>query len=120
MTNYTILSPNYREEYDRTNLMKTVSDDNYPYTNILDPLDERLLKILKNSFIIDKILWNSTPITTISYKYYETTTLFYVILMYNGFLHEHDIPYGYEIKIPAIDKNLFSSRVRKPILLKGI
>jgi hypothetical protein len=120
MTNYLDISPNYQSQYDRTQLMKPVSDDNYPYTKILDSLDERVLNTVKNSPVSTSIIWDSTPITTISYRFYGTTTLFYAILMYNGYLHEHDIPRGAEIKIPVIDNNKFKNTIKKPMVLKGV
>lgn len=94
------LSTNYAEEFTRSNFMAEVPSE-LDGTNWIDPLDPRLIAIFKEQTPYEEYKYSSESITTLSYQFYSTTSLWWLILMFNGFLHPHDIPPGYALKIPS-------------------
>lgn len=67
-----------------------------------DPLDSKITGMLDSSRTVKTHRYSGEAITTISYKHYGTTSLWYAILMFNGFSHVDEIPRGYDIKIPEV------------------
>lgn len=76
------------------------------YTNELgekwiDPLTPDFLRFLRAPYATKLHSYDgSLPITTLSYRYYGTTSLWYLILYANGYMHPHEIPSGAALKIP--------------------
>lgn len=105
-----ILYPNSDLTLTRTALMGQVESAQYPYKKWVDPLDPKLLNLLKTDKF-ETVVWNSTPITTISYRFYGTVSLWYAILAYNGYYHPQEIPNGATVKIPLLNPQ---SVIRKP------
>ena len=95
------LSTNYDQNFERSKFMDVVTsaDDASLW---IDPLDPRILNIIAGEIPYDIFSYRSESITTISYQYYSTTTLWWLIVMFNGFLHPHEIPSGYKLKIPKL------------------
>lgn len=96
------ISTNYDPAFARTKFMETVVATDYEAKEWVDPLDPRLLNLLSHDTPFTKYTYNSESMTTLSYLNYGTTSLWWLILMFNGFLHPHDIPSGYELKIPQL------------------
>ena len=113
-------SPNVDEKLIRTNLMATVTNENYPYEKWVDPLDSRLLNLLEGVKTFKTIIWNNTPLSTISYRIYGTTSLVNLILMFNGFLQPQEIPMGTELKIPQINVQNLEAKPRKSQVNSGV
>lgn len=106
------LSTNYDPSFARSAFMATVvsTDDGSVW---IDPLDQRLLNLLNGDIPYDAFSYRSESITTISFRYYRTTSLWWLIVMFNGFIHPHEIPSGYVLKIPKLSYIL--SKVKKPV-----
>ena len=93
---------------------------NQPFeTSLLDGSQQRNLlmdKILKQVNRADDFIFHNyiegEHITTISYRYYRTTTLWWAILAYNGFIHPLEIEEGFKLKIPNLNQlnNVFDSQ----------
>lgn len=84
--------------YRREKFMASVPSKEYDEPPWIDPLDPRVQKLLKGQ-IAGYIVYSGQAITTISYNAYRTTTLYWLILMVNGYLFAEDIPYGTKLKI---------------------
>lgn len=71
----------------------------------VDPLDPDLIERLRfkdedyDSFVYDGF----TPMTSISYRAYGTTTLWFVIVYVNGYLNPLEIPNGVMLKLPKAE-----------------
>lgn len=91
----------YNPKYERAKVMRTVEfNDNVFYLDIFDP---KLVELMRNIKRYKPYQYDITiPLTTVSYKSYMTTTLDWVILMYNGFCHEFEIEDGTVLKVPAL------------------
>lgn len=98
----TYMSTTYDPTFSREKRMEPVYSDRYKEPGWVDPLDPRIQRILTGNISYDVYSYRSEPLTTISYKYYNTTTLWWVIMMFNGFLHPHDIPSGTQLRIPSL------------------
>lgn len=94
------LSSEYDKTYSRLNFMGTVPDGS---GNVwVDPLDPNLQSLLSGDIPYDVYVYKNDAITTISQNYYNTTSLWWLIVMFNGFVHPHMIPSGYSLKIPKL------------------
>ena len=82
--------------------MGTTKSQKYGEADWVDPLDPRLLSILNGKIPYQEVVFTNQPITNIADKYYNTTTPWWLILMFNGYLHAHDIPDGARLKIPSL------------------
>lgn len=105
------LSSNYDQGYERSKFMTIITSD-YDGSLWIDPLDQNLLNILAGDISYDIFSYRSESITTISYNYYKNTSLWWLIVMFNGFIHPHEIPSGYKLKIPKLEHIV--SRLKKP------
>lgn len=97
-----MLSENYNPEYERRAFMDVVPSEKFGQAPWIDPLDPRLLKLLKGKIPYKKINYTNTPITGLAYDEYLSTTPWWLILMFNGYLHAQDIPDGAALKIPSM------------------
>lgn len=70
----------------------------------VDPLDPALTKIIeKLSKDLEQITYVSgTPLTTISFERYDTTSAWWLILYINGYMHENEISDGAPLKVPSV------------------
>lgn len=94
------MSTFYDPRFAISKLMRIVEVDNEQHLDLLDP---KLHKLLSQVVSTRRIIYdNSLPISSISYNAYRTTSLDWFILMYNGIIHELDIPNGTELKIPIL------------------
>jgi hypothetical protein len=66
----------------------------------LDPLDPMLTERLSSIQSIGSMVYGGEPLTTLSYKLSGTTSNWWLILAFNGYLHPDEIPVGVEIDIP--------------------
>lgn len=96
------ISSKYDPEYERREFMGTVSSDRFGEADWIDPLDPRLLKLLTGTIPYEEVAYTGQPITGLSAKSYFTTTPWWLILMFNGYIHAHEIPDGKRIKIPSL------------------
>lgn len=97
-----MLSENYNPEYERKAFMGDVASEKYGQQPWIDPLDQRLLSLLKGKIPYKKINYTNKPITSLAYEEYYSTTPWWLILMFNGYLHSEDIPDGAPLKIPSM------------------
>ncbi len=101
-------SNNYNPVFSRINLMNPVTvsvpnpfKPNFPIQEILlDRLSTRYVDIMKYLNSYTNYTWTGIKITTLSYQYYQTTTLWWLILMYNGLSHPLELTPGMLLKIP--------------------
>lgn len=110
MTNVTVdinskraLSESYNPEYERRAFMGTVASEKYGEGPWVDPLDPRLLQLLQGRIPYKKINYTNRPITGIANDEYLSTTPWWLILMFNGYLHAQEIPDGAPLKIPSME-----------------
>lgn len=104
------MSSFYVEKYARSKFMviETQNTDTY-----IDFFSDKSIKMVQN--LQRHSLHTFTAgqkLTKISYDYYGTTTLWWVILVYNGFFHPLEVPYGIVLLIPYIadiDEELLST-----------
>lgn len=96
------LSSTYDSQKSRLNFMGTTPSRKYGEKPWVDPLDPRLLKIFRGRIPYSEFAYDGKPITTISYKFYNTTSLYWLILAFNGILHQQFIPDGAILKIPSL------------------
>lgn len=68
----------------------------------LDPLDDRFHRALDRTTSLRPHVYYNEPITTISHQYYGTTSAWFLILAFNGYLHPDEISTGQEIEIPDL------------------
>lgn len=108
------ISTNYNPKYSIVRLtpIHEYEYDNGFVENIPDMLNWKLAVLLKAIQNWAPYEYDGTkPITTIAYETYGTTTVWWIILMYNGFMHPLEMQPGIVIKIPAradVDKFLLS------------
>ena len=94
---YTFWNP----KYERAKVMKTVKIDGVDY--YLNIFDTRIMDLMRNITQFRQHPYDSSiPLTTVSHRYYGTTTLDWVIIMYNGYIHEFEIPDGTIMRIPSL------------------
>ncbi len=69
----------------------------------VDPLDPAIMSILeKVSKDLEQITYVAgTPLTTISFERYDTTSAWWIILYVNGYMHENEIADGAPLKVPS-------------------
>lgn len=96
------LSEGYNVSYERKNFMGNTKSQKYGEADWVDPLDPRLIALLQGKVPYVEVVYTNQPITNISDTHYNTTTLWWLILMFNGYLHAHDIPDGVRLKVPSI------------------
>lgn len=65
-----------------------------------DPLDMKINKMFNNIQRVGSYPYQGEPITTISFRCTGSTTNWWIILQYNGFLHQDEIPRGTMLTIP--------------------
>lgn len=73
---------------------------NYDWIDALSPELIRRMKF-EESDLVPYAYDGSKPITTIAYELYGSTTLWYVIVYVNGFIHPDEIPYGSKMMVPT-------------------
>ena len=66
-----------------------------------DPLDFTVNSIFNGNIPVTFETYSGEPITTLSYRITGNTTFWWVILMFNGFLHPDEIPIGTVLRIPS-------------------
>lgn len=68
----------------------------------IDPLSPDMKNLLYSGVGSVPFQYDGTePITSISYRFYGTTSAWYIILYLNGYLHPDEIPAGAILNIPA-------------------
>lgn len=67
-----------------------------------DPLDPAMTRIMDFNIPFSLYQYQGEGLTTLSYQMYKTTTAWWVILMFNGFVHPDEIPAGTELRIPDL------------------
>lgn len=81
-----------------------IENPNGDIFNHLDFLDHKLTTLLNNITAWTPYTYDGIEkISAIAYKFYNTTTLWWVIMMYNGYIHPLEITPGVVIKIPDIN-----------------
>lgn len=113
-----IASSAMRPELSRTALASYLDPDpispdpllQEPYLDMLDP---NLTSLIAGLVTVTQHVYNGEAITTLAYLYHRTTTSWWIIVMYNGFIHPDEIPNGYTLNIPSIDDLLRARRSQK-------
>lgn len=96
------LVPTRNTAYLKSNFMESVSEPTYPFRKWSDPLDHRFVSLLATTVAYTEVQYKGQPLTTISFKEYNTDSLWWIVLLYNGFTHPSDIPDGYMLRLPDI------------------
>lgn len=97
------LSPDHDPQMSRSEFMAVVGPRSFNDKSWIDPLDSRLTRILSGRIPYTEIKYaKKKPLTTISMEFYRTTSLWWIILRMNGYLHPHDIPDGASLKLPSL------------------
>jgi hypothetical protein len=97
--NLTQISTLYQDNFARSPQLDVFS--NYLGEQWIDPLTPSFIRFLKSDFkYATHEFVASEPLTTVSYRYYDTTSLWYLIVYVNGFMHPDEIPSGTLLKIP--------------------
>lgn len=66
-----------------------------------DPLNERVVRAFSTVYS-ELVVPYEGPITTLSMTHYGTTSAWWIILAYNGFVHPDDIEEGTSVRIPEL------------------
>lgn len=105
------VSTNSNIQYYRRNFMETVTINGVTYLNVLSSTLELLINSITQYTSIPYD--GHSHITTISYQNYGTTTLWWLILKYNGYQNWWLIPNGAMLKIPSLPQiqNFLNQRV---------
>lgn len=91
----------YNPKYEMAKVMRSVQIGDTTY--VVNMFDPKLLDLLNGITQYRQYQYESTiPLTTVSYKSYNTTTLDWVILMYNGGIHEFELEDGMLLRIPSL------------------
>lgn len=108
MTISTVSDPKYWE----TTFSSTISLNNQPY---IDVLSDKYIDLLDGiSTATDYIVKDGDKLTTVCYNFYGNTSLYYLILHYNGLLFWEEVQPGDIVRIPNIGSiNNFFSRNRQ-------
>lgn len=101
-------STNYSKSYDSANYMRVhnVAELDALLTSVkqvslLDMLDQNLIDLIYSLRTGQTVMIaQGTNLTTLAYKHYGTTTLWWVILLYNGLFHPMQLQAGMSINIP--------------------
>lgn len=112
----------YDGSINRTNLQQVTtanptSPDPINREEWYDPLDTRVTRGLKTLQTLSTINYDGSPFTTISYKYLGSSTAWWIILQYNGYMHPDDVPMGAILGIPDIQP--IKDAIRASALPKG-
>jgi hypothetical protein len=84
----------------RSNFMAQVTLDDGTIIN--DIFDRRLVQLIRNISSSSNILYNdSMKLCNLSFSFYGTTSLDWVILVYNGFIHPYEIPSAITLLVPS-------------------
>jgi hypothetical protein len=98
-------STNYDSRYNLINIAPIyeleIGDDKIIFS--VDVLDHKLTRLINSIQDYFPYIYDGQEhITTISYKAYNTTTLYWLIVMYNGIMHPLEIEPGLILKIPKM------------------
>lgn len=94
-----LLSSRENPLFRRENFMDVVPSPKYGEAPWIDPLSPKLMKLMQAARIATYHPYRGEPGTTISFKYYDTTSLAWLICMVNGFLFFEEVPVGHKLKI---------------------
>lgn len=84
----------------------TVDPDPINQLEWLDPLDLAYSNALNKTRTIGPHRYMGEPITTVAYQHYGSTSAWHVILSFNGYLHQDEIPSGTDLEIPDLQQFL--------------
>ncbi len=101
----------YNPQYALSNILGVVTIKGIDYLDMLDPRIIKFINSVKNFQIT--VYDSSVPLTTLAYQIYGTTTLYWTILVFNGYFHELEIPVGAVLKLPNLNdfKDIFIPQV---------
>lgn len=84
-----------------------------------DPLDPKIAKIISEAAVTDYYVYDyQEPITSIASKKTGTTSTWWIILQFNGFLHPDEITPGTTLRIP--DLRAVTTSLNKLLAKRGI
>lgn len=109
-------SSHYVPKYAQSKFFPVVSlfveEEDVQAIEMLDILSPQVQALIKGvSDWIPYTCLDRDPLPNISRRMYGTTTLYWVIAMYNGIIHPLEIQAGQLLKIPSL--NAISSRMKK-------
>lgn len=99
------ISTNYAAKYNIVRFIPIIEIeyDNGYVEHIPDTLNWNITKLLNNITEFEPVIFDgSIPLTTIVYRYYGTTTLTWLVEMYNGIVQPLEIVSGSTINMPSI------------------
>lgn len=100
------MSTFYSSKYSRTNFMEEIpvlvgKGKARTYVNILDRLDEKYIEIVNNTVSSKSYtVSDGDNLPNISWKFYQTTTLWWIIARVNGIVDPLSIKSGDILRIP--------------------
>lgn len=100
------MSTFYSPKYSRTNFMEEIpvlvgKGKARTYVNILDRLDEKYIEIVNNTVSSKSYtVSDGDNLPNISWKFYQTTTLWWIIARVNGIVDPLSIKSGDILRIP--------------------
>lgn len=102
------MSTHYVPKYARKNFMPTVDLVNrkgrlVETITVLDTLNPKLTNLVKNLTSVEEhVILGGESLPNIAYKYYKTTSLYWLLCMYNGIIHPLDLVIGKTLLIPSL------------------
>ena len=104
------MSTFFNAKYARSSFVKPIIINGNQEINYLDPSVYKALQNVTNYQLYT--FSDKDKLVNISYQAYNTTSAWWLILMYNGYLHPYEIPNGTTLKIPSLfdlTSNLYNS-----------
>jgi hypothetical protein len=95
------VTTNQDPKYFRYNLLGTTTVEGVEYLDVLATRLDYILEQVTRS--ITHVVVDGVPLTTVSNNYYGTTSLWWLIMEYNGLSHVLDLEGGQELKIPDLN-----------------
>lgn len=113
------MSTNVSPKYLRSNFMAIVRDTSHPSDDseshkieMTDLFDNRRLSLMRSITQSKPVIYRGdVPLTTLVYLEYGNTSLYWLVMEYNGIVHPLEIQPGTVIEMPSlVDVDRFRSR----------
>lgn len=92
------VTSNINPLYQKKNFQPIITIDGINYR---DTLAQKYVDFIPRLTAFATFIYTGEQLTTISYRFYGTTTLWWLILMFNGYYHWMEIDPGTILRIPS-------------------
>jgi hypothetical protein len=93
----------YREKYDASLVLSRVYRENDGW--MIDPLSQVILDMCDSITVYDEYVYKDKDVfPSIVYKHYNTTTLGWFVLYFNGLMSPFDLQPGMVLKFPLLEQ----------------